>query len=48
MPLKKGKDKKTVKENIREMIKSGKPPSQAVAIALNQAKNTRNQRKKKK
>lgn len=37
MPLKKGKSKKVISANIRELIKSGRPSKQAVAIALNQA-----------
>ena len=37
MPLKKGKAKKIVSSNIREMIKSGHPQRQAVAAALNTA-----------
>jgi len=42
MPLKKGKSKKTVSANIRELRRSGRPQKQAVAIALRQAKKNRN------
>lgn len=37
MPLKKGKDKKTIQGNINEMIKSGYQPNQAVAAAYKKA-----------
>lgn len=38
MPLKKGSDKKTVQQNIRTLIKEGRPANQAAAIAYAQAK----------
>lgn len=38
MPLKKGKGKKVISENIREMMESGHPQVQAVAAALSQAR----------
>lgn len=34
MPLKPGKSKETISQNIREMIASGHPQNQAVAAAL--------------
>jgi hypothetical protein len=37
MPLKKGKSKKVVSQNISEMMKAGYPQDQAVAASLNAA-----------
>jgi hypothetical protein len=34
MPLKKGKSKKTIAANIRELRHSGYPQKQAIAIAM--------------
>jgi hypothetical protein len=38
MPLKRGKSKKVVSQNIRTEMAAGKPQKQAVAIALSQAR----------
>ena len=37
MPLKKGKSKKVISDNIRAEIASGRDPKQSIAIALNVA-----------
>ena len=37
MPLKKGKSKAVVSQNIRELRASGRPQNQAVAIAMSKA-----------
>jgi len=47
MPLKKGRSKKVIQENIRREIKSGRDPKQAAAIAYSKAGKSRKRRKKK-
>jgi hypothetical protein len=37
MPLKRGKSQKTISANIRELVDSGRPQKQAVAISMRQA-----------
>lgn len=37
MPLKRGKGKKTMSDNIREIMHSGRPQRQSVAIAMRMA-----------
>ena len=46
MPLLKGKSKKVVSKNIKELVKSGRPQKQAIAIALSTAKKGKTMAKK--
>jgi len=42
MPLKNGKSKKAISYNIAELIRSGRPKNQAVAIAMSKAGKKKN------
>ena len=48
MPLRKGKSRKVISQNIKEMIDAGYPRKQAVAAALNNAGLSRKKKRKKK
>ncbi len=48
MPPKKGKSKTTVSANIRELMHSGRPQKQSIAIAMSEAGLSRVKKGKKK
>ena len=48
MPLKSGKSKKVVSENISELRHSGYPEEQSIAIAMSKAGKSRKDKKGKK
>jgi len=45
MPLKSGKSKKVISQNIREMMHAGHPQKQAIAAAMRKAGKTRKRKK---
>lgn len=46
MPLKIGSDKEVISYNVAELVKSGKPRRQAVAIAYQKAKESKRKLKR--
>lgn len=47
MPLNKGRSKEAISANIRKLRKEGRPPDQAIAIALSNAGKGKDMAKKK-
>ena len=45
MPLKKGKSKKVIGENISELRRSGRPEKQSIAIAVSEAGKSKKKKK---
>lgn len=48
MPLRKGSSKKVIGENIGELVRSGRPQKQAIAIAMDKAGKGKKKAKSKK
>ena len=47
MPLRKGKSKKVIRQNIATEVRAGRPRKQAIAIAMRKAGRSRRRKKEK-